>query len=69
MSKTYKDLRDFDNKRNKEYSRRTFKDVDMRVRVKPVEYKEKGGSKNWRNELDKWLIEDDVDGSDDNKKD
>lgn len=58
MGKTYKDLRDFDKNRVKEQSRKTFKDVDMRTRVKPVTKKEKGGGKNWRNVIDAHLEED-----------
>lgn len=63
VGKTYKDLREFDKNRNKEASRKAFKDADMRTRVKPLEKKERGGGKNWRNELDNWL-EDEHDNED-----
>lgn len=50
MGKTHKDVRDFDVKRHKEQARKTFKDQDLRTRVKPVvTKKERGGGKNWRN--------------------
>jgi len=58
VGKTFKDLRKFDTARNKENSRRTFKDTDMRTRVKPVERKEKGGGNNWRNKVDNYNQED-----------
>ncbi len=46
MGKTYKDVKDFDIKRHKEVGRKTFKDVDLRTRVKPLDKREKGGAKN-----------------------
>jgi hypothetical protein len=46
MSKTYKDVKDFDVKRHKEIARKFTKDLDMRTRTKPLEKKEKGGGKN-----------------------
>ncbi len=58
MGKTYKDLKEFDVKRQKEASRKVFKDVDLRTRVKPVQRKEKGGGKNWRNIIDSHLEQD-----------
>jgi len=58
VGKTYRDLKEFDKARNKENSRKVFKDADMRTRVKPLSKQGKGGGKNWRNELDSWLEED-----------
>lgn len=58
MGKTYKDLREFDKARNKEASRKAFKNADLRTRVKPLDKKEKGGGRNWRNDIDSWLEED-----------
>jgi hypothetical protein len=52
VGKTYKDLRKFDTKRNKEASRNTFKETDLRTRVKPVQNREKGGANNWRNKIE-----------------
>jgi len=46
VGKTYRDLKEFDKARNKENSRKAFKDVDMRTRVKPLQKKERGGGKN-----------------------
>jgi hypothetical protein len=51
VGKTFKDIRDFDVRRNKENSRKTFKNVDLRTRVKPIQKKERGGAKNWRHEI------------------
>jgi len=45
-----KSRREFDIKRVKEKSRDTFKENDLRTRVKPIKPKrEKGGGNNWRN--------------------
>jgi len=41
MGKTWKDIKKFDIKRNKEGSRMQTQDVDMRTRVKPIEKKER----------------------------
>jgi len=46
MGKTWKDIKKFDIKRNKEGSRLQTSDMDMRTRVKPIEKKGKGGGKN-----------------------
>lgn len=48
MGKTHKDVRDFDVKRHKEQARNTFKEADLRTRVKPVGKKNRGGGKTWR---------------------
>ena len=60
MGKTYKDdVRNKDVKTHKKIARDTFKETDMRTRVKPIEKKEKGGGKNWRHEFN--LVEEDPD--------
>lgn len=56
MGKTFKDIKKFDIKRNKEGSRMQTQDMDLRTRVKPVDRKEKGGGKNWKELL---VIEED----------
>jgi len=58
VGKTYKDLREFDKARNKENSRKVFKEADLRTRVKPLEKRERGGGNNWRNVIDAHLEED-----------
>jgi hypothetical protein len=52
VGKTHKDVRDFDVKRVKENARKTFKDSDLRTRVKPVTKKERGGGGNWKKYLE-----------------
>lgn len=59
MGKTHKDrIKAQDIKINKRASRDAFQDTDLRTRVVPRQKKEKGGGKNWRNEVDNWLEED-----------
>jgi hypothetical protein len=52
VGKTFKDLRDFDVKRQKEIARQKTKDLNLGTRVKPLDKKKKGGGNNWRNKID-----------------
>ena len=56
MSKTWKDLEAVS--RHKKGARLSTLDQDLRTRVKPLDKKEKGGGKNWRNVIDAHLEED-----------
>jgi len=58
VGKTFKDLKDWNLKRQKQGSRLQTIDMDLRTRTKPLDKKGKGGGKNWRNEVDNWLEED-----------
>lgn len=57
MGKTYKDIKDFNLRRQKQGSRMQTLDMDLRTRVKPLGKAKKGGAKNWRDEIDNWLDE------------
>ena len=57
MGKTFKDIKDWNLKRQKQGSRMQTADMDLRTRTKPLKKKGKGGGKNWRNEVDEWLEE------------
>lgn len=58
MGRTHKDkIRQQDIKINKRGSREAFQETDLRTRVVPRQKKEKGGGRNWRNEIDNWLEE------------
>lgn len=56
MSKTWKDDKVIS--RHKAGARLNTMDMDLRTRTKPVEKKEKGGGKNWKNIIDSHLEED-----------
>lgn len=51
VGKTYKDVRDFDVKRQKQGSRMQTIDMDLRTRTKPLDKKGKGGAKNRTKEI------------------
>ena len=51
MGKTWKDVKAFDIKRQKEGSRMQTADMDLRTRTKPLTKKEKGGGKNRTKEI------------------
>lgn len=52
-----KDRKEFDIKRHKENARETFKETDLKTRVKPIKPKrEKGGGNTWRN----WYTEEEM---------
>lgn len=57
MGKTFKDVKDFNLKRQKQGSRLQTLDMDLRTRTKPLK-KEKRGPKNLVRELDSFLEED-----------
>jgi len=46
VGKTWKDVKAFDIKRQKEGSRMQTADMDLRTRTKPLNKKEKGGGRN-----------------------
>lgn len=56
MGKTWKDDKVIS--RHKKGARLATLDMDLRTRTKPVEKKERGGGKNWRNIIDAHLEED-----------
>ena len=56
MGKTWKDDKVIS--RHKKGARLATLDMDLRTRTKPVEKKEKGGGKNWKNIIDAHLEED-----------
>lgn len=56
MGKTWKDDKVIS--RHKKGARLATIDMDLRTRTKPLEKKEKGGGKNWRNVIDAHLEED-----------
>jgi len=51
VGKTWKDVKAFDIKRQKEGSRMQTADMDLRTRTKPLTKKEKGGGKNRTKEI------------------
>lgn len=55
MGKTWKDDKVIS--RHKKSARLATLDMDLRTRTKPVEKKEKGGGKNWKNIIDSHLEE------------
>ena len=57
MGKTWKDVKAFDIKRQKEGSRMQTLDMDLRTRTKPLK-KEKRGPKNLVRNLDSFLEDD-----------
>jgi hypothetical protein len=56
VGKTWKDDKVIS--RHKKGARLATLDMDLRTRTKPVEKKERGGGKNWRNIIDAHLEED-----------
>jgi hypothetical protein len=56
VGKTWKDDKVIS--RHKKGARLATLDMDLRTRTKPVEKKEKGGGKNWKNIIDAHLEED-----------
>lgn len=56
MGKTWKDDKVIS--RHKKGARLATLDMDLRTRTKPVEKKERGGGKNWKNIIDAHLEED-----------
>jgi hypothetical protein len=56
VGKTWKDDKVIS--RHKKGARLATLDMDLRTRTKPVEKKERGGGKNWKNIIDAHLEED-----------